>query len=125
MEIDDKENFDSNFDDRDLSCPLPPAVYTASRVQKGTRVDNLGREYAYIPEAYGEETAAALVTKHVGRMRVDRVEMQEERTGAGSFRGSSFDSSQSKRDSGLYNESTMEVSLVETHVVKKVTNKVK
>jgi len=86
------------------TCPLPKAVYSASKRVQESLVDLTGRDYTYIPDAYGEETTPATVTKHLSRVKKD---LGAENSLQGSF----------------LSDDEFEVSLVETRVVRKVANK--
>merc|ERR1711983_520301 len=95
VEIEDKENI------RRLSqlppCPLPPAVYQPGAVAEEDIEYETGPEYAYIPEAYGTINSSAKVTKHVARTKVPYKSVLK----------------QTRRDSGLFDESMLEVSVHE------------
>jgi len=93
MEVEDKEN------KRSLPpCPLPANTYSTAGLNKEIQIDGTGgREYHYIPEAYGQQiNTDARVTKHISRKKVEETQ-----------RTSSMDTN------------TLEMSLLETKVVRK------
>jgi len=115
-------------------CPLPSAIYKASAVVAGAEDPSEGRdEYEYVTEAYGAVTQSAKVTKHVSRVQVPNTGLVwnedllandqscNSSPSVAKFKlpGKSVLKS-SRRDSGLFDESMMNVSVVETKVVKKV-----
>merc|ERR1712142_688984 len=133
VEIEDKENI------RRLSqlppCPLPAAVYQAGTVAEEDIEYETGPEYAYIPEAYGTINSSAKVTKHVARIKVgagqpfikwneDCLVNDESLQSTPSVARTKVPYKsvlkQTRRDSGLFDESMLEVSVHETKVVKKI-----
>jgi len=133
VEVDDKENM------KRLSqlppCPLPPANYKAGCVSEEQVVYETGPEYSYIPEAYGTVNSSAKVTKHLARVKLGTAEPALKWNESCLVNDESLNSSpsiarhkapaksvlkQTRRDSGLFEESMMEVSVLETKVVKKL-----
>jgi len=131
---DDKENM------RRLSqlppCPLPPANYQPGSVTEEQVVYETGPDYAYIPEAYGTINSSAKVTKHLARVKVGvTAEPVLKWNESCLVNDESLNSSpsvarykapvrsvlkQTRRDSGLFDESMMEMSVLKTKVVKKI-----
>merc|ERR1719480_284232 len=119
------------------ACPLPSAVYKASSAmneeechdaEPGTATD-----YEYVTEAYGAVTCSAKVTKHVARVKMPSTGLtwnedylvNDESVGSSPSVARFKQPAKSvlkmtRRDSGLFDESMMNVSVVETKVVKKV-----
>jgi len=115
-------------------CPLPSAVYKAAAAMDE---EEDGREeaqdYEYVTEAYGAASLSAKVTKHVARVKMPNSGLSWDDDSL--VNTESVNSSPSvakfkqpaksvlkmtRRDSGLFDESMMNVSVVETKVVKKV-----
>jgi len=137
VEVEDKENME-NMEKR-LSllppCPLPPAVYKAGALSEEQMVDVTGPDYAYIPEAYGAVSSSAKVTKHVARVKVGAAQPGLKWNESCLVNDESLNSSpsvarhkapyksvlkQTRRDSGLFDESMLEMSVHETKVVRKI-----
>jgi len=133
VEVDDKENL------KRLSqlppCPLPPANYQPGSVTEEQVVYETGPDYAYIPEAYGTINSSAKVTKHLARVKVGTADPVLKWNESCLVNDESMNSSpsvarhkaparsvlkQTRRDSGLFDESMMEMSVLETKVVKKL-----
>jgi len=134
VEVEDKENMENR-----LSllppCPLPPAVYKSGALSEEQMIDVTGPEYAYIPEAYGTISSSAKVTKHVARVRVGAPQPGLKWNESCLVNDESLNSSpsvakykapvksvlkQTRRDSGLFDESMLEMSVHETKVVRKM-----
>jgi len=117
-------------------CPLPSAVYKASSAMDEEECDDpqLGAtDYEYVTEAYGAVTCSAKVTKHVARVKMpisgltwnEDYLVNDESVGSSPSVAKFKQPAKSvlkmtRRDSGLFDESMMNVSVVETKVVKKV-----
>merc|ERR1719312_1217078 len=133
VEMEDKENM------RRLSqlppCPLPAAVYETGTVAEEIIEYETGPEYNYIPEAYGTVNSSAKVTKHVARVKVGSGQQGLKWNESCLVNDVSLNSTpsvarhkapfrsalkQTRRDSGLFDESMLEMSVHETKVVKKI-----
>jgi len=133
VELEDKENM------RRLSqlppCPLPVAVYETGTVAEENIEYETGPEYNYIPEAYGTVNSSAKVTKHVARVKVGSGQQGLKWNESCLVNDVSLNSTpsvarhkapyrsvlkQTRRDSGLFDESMLEMSVHETKVVKKI-----
>jgi len=115
------------------SCPLPSAVYKASSAQDEDESAEAVDNYEYVTEAYGAITHSAKVTKHVARVKVPNAglswsedlfvndESVNSSPSVARFKepGRSV-LKMTRRDSGLFDESMMNVSVVETKVAKKI-----
>merc|ERR1719350_1557894 len=134
VEVEDKENMERRLSQLP-PCPLPPAVYRTGTLSEEQMIDVTGPEYAYIPEAYGTVNSSAKVTKHVARVRVGAPQPGLKWNESCLVNDESLNSSpsvakykaparsvlkQTRRDSGLFDESMMEMSVLETKVVKKL-----
>lgn len=71
MEVEEKEN---QSPQPFRSCPLPSNTCSAAGRSQETETGTAGREYNYIPEAYGQQviSAAKVTKKHLGRLVVAR-----------------------------------------------------
>jgi len=133
VELEDKENM------RRLSqlppCPLPAAVYETGTVAEENIEYETGPDYNYIPEAYGTVNSSAKVTKHVARVKVGSGHQGLKWNESCLVNDVSLNSTpsvarnkapfrsvlkQTRRDSGLFDESMLEMSVHETKVVKKI-----
>jgi len=133
VELEDKENM------RRLSqlppCPLPAAVYETGAVAEENIEYETGPDYHYIPEAYGTVNSSAKVTKHVARVKVGSGQQGLKWNESCLVNDVSLNSTpsvarhkapfrsvlkQTRRDSGLFDESMLEMSVHETKVVKKI-----
>jgi len=133
VEMEDKENM------RRLSqlppCPLPAAVYETGTIAEEIIEYETGPEYNYIPEAYGTVNSSAKVTKHVARVKVGSGQQGLKWNESCLVNDVSLNSTpsvarhkapfrsvlkQTRRDSGLFDESMLEMSVHETKVVKKI-----
>jgi len=133
VELEDKENM------RRLSqlppCPLPAAVYETGTVAEENIEYETGPDYNYIPEAYGTVNSSAKVTKHVARVKVGSGQQGLKWNESCLVNDVSLNSTpsvarhkapfrsvlkQTRRDSGLFDESMLEMSVHETKVVKKI-----
>lgn len=134
VEVEDKENMEKRLSQLP-PCPLPPAMYKAGALAEEQMIDVTGPEYAYIPEAYGTINSSAKVTKHVARVRVGAPQPGLKWNESCLVNDASLNSSpsvakykapvksvlkQTRRDSGLFDESMLEVSVHETKVVRKM-----
>eukprot|EP00092_Neocalanus_flemingeri_P090561 GFUD01114720.1.p1 GENE.GFUD01114720.1~~GFUD01114720.1.p1 ORF type:complete len:598 (-),score=176.32 GFUD01114720.1:40-1662(-) len=134
VEVEDKENM---MERRSLvlCCPLPQAVYKSGPLAEEQMVDVTGPDYAYIPEAYGTVTSSVKVTKHLARVRVGQgaaglkwnesclvndESLQSSPSTANLKQPAKSVLKQTRRDSGLFDESMLEMSVHETKVVKKI-----
>eukprot|EP00092_Neocalanus_flemingeri_P090560 GFUD01114719.1.p1 GENE.GFUD01114719.1~~GFUD01114719.1.p1 ORF type:complete len:592 (-),score=171.22 GFUD01114719.1:40-1644(-) len=128
VEVEGKEN----MVDR---CPLPEAVYMSGTLAEEQMVDVTSPEYGYIPEAYGTVTSSVKVTKHLARVRVGQgaaglkwnesclvndESLQSSPSTANLKQPAKSVLKQTRRDSGLFDESMLEMSVHETKVVKKI-----
>eukprot|EP00092_Neocalanus_flemingeri_P041180 GFUD01044838.1.p1 GENE.GFUD01044838.1~~GFUD01044838.1.p1 ORF type:complete len:1072 (+),score=293.57 GFUD01044838.1:38-3253(+) len=128
VEVEEKEN----MVDR---CPLPEAVYMSGTLAEEQMVDVTSPEYGYIPEAYGTVTSSVKVTKHLARVRVGQgaaglkwnesclvndESLQSSPSTANLKQPAKSVLKQTRRDSGLFDESMLEMSVHETKVVKKI-----
>jgi len=138
VEVDDKENLLVSVSNVPFFCPLPAANYKSGTVSEENLVVVTGPEYAYIPEAYGAVSTSAMVTKHVARVRVEGQATMGDRLKWNEIclaNDESLNSSpsiakfkapvksvlkQTRRDSGLFDESMLEMSVHETKVIKKM-----
>jgi len=115
------------------SCPLPSAVYKASSAQNDDETEEEVDNYEYVTEAYGAVTHSAKVTKHVARVKVpnagltwsDDLFVNDESVNSSPSVARFKEPGRSvlkmtRRDSGLFDESMMNVSVVETKVAKKI-----
>jgi len=117
------------------SCNLPQAVYTeSSTVTENVEEPNkFDKDYNYIADAYGggSSTSSATVTRHVARVQVPRPLVWNDDLLAADESANSTPSvarfkqptksvlKQTKRDSGLFNESMMDMSVRETKPARK------
>jgi len=94
------------------ACPLPANTYTSAHLFQETRHAPVPvREYRYIPEAYGlQGSTEASVTKHLSRKKLDQEQMQS---------GEGFMATTPKVAMMPNSTSSLEVSLLETKVVRK------
>jgi len=95
------------------ACPLPANTYTSAHLFQETRhAPHPVREYRYIPEAYGlQGSTEASVTKHLSRKKLNQEQLQSKEGLVGTVTPKTASISNSA--------SSLEVSLLETKVVRK------
>jgi len=124
IEVDDTEQKENQFPS------LPCASYTAANHVKEIETDGTGKDY-HLEKAYGQEQTLVKVTRHLDRARLkwddscleDFDSVQSTPRIARTKNPAKGVLKKTKRDSGLFDESMMDISVHQTEVVKKLAGK--